>query len=182
MLAAPHPGAEEILANSNYDALLWKLSRPGQLRELPGSGTADAQACIVAALIDRECGVFCADPMLMPIVARTGAMLTDLTKAGFAFLGRHCELTMLGGLACGSDLYPDDGATAVVQVSHDTIPLLRLSGPCVDGAITVQMDGLPAGFWEKRHEPIRCPMGFELYLIDGLQVMGLPRSTTVEIL
>tara|TARA_R110002020_G_scaffold26347_8_gene85126 strand:+ start:1216 stop:1764 length:549 start_codon:yes stop_codon:yes gene_type:complete len=182
MLAVPLPGAEEALANATYEALLWSLSRPGQLRSLPGTDPAQAHALIIASLLDRECSVFCADPLLMPLVARTGAMLTELPRAGFAFLGGHAELAMLDELACGSDLYPDDGATALLEVRHNGGQGLRLSGPGIDGAITVQIDGLPAGFWEKRRELIRYPMGFELYLIDGLQLMGLPRSTTVEVL
>ena len=178
MLAAPLPNADERRDNASFDALLWALSRPGQIRELPQAG----DTAILSALIDRECRVFCADPRLMPIAAELGAEIADLPCADHAFLGRLDDVSLLAQLAAGSDLYPDDGATAILHVRHDTGPAVRLTGPGVNGALAIRIGGLPEGFWAMRKSLIRYPMGFDLFLIDGRRVMGLPRSTQIEVL
>lgn len=59
---------------------------------------------------------------------------------------------------------------------------VRLTGPGVNGAVELQLDGLPAGFWQERARLIRYPMGFDLLFLDGDRLIGLPRSTKVEVL
>ncbi|MYM57197.1 phosphonate C-P lyase system protein PhnH [Thalassovita mangrovi] len=178
MLTTPVPNPDETLANRAFDALLWALSRPGLPRDLPTAG----ETAIIAALIDRECRVFSADPALIPLLAETGAEIADLPQADHVFLGALGSLAPLSQLGLGSDLYPDDGATAVIRVNLGSGDRLRLTGPGVDGALDLQIGGLPGGFWQARRERIRYPMGFDLILIDGTRVVGIPRSTSVEVL
>ncbi|MDP5358709.1 MAG: phosphonate C-P lyase system protein PhnH, partial [Paracoccaceae bacterium] len=111
-----------------------------------------------------------------------GAKLVDLPQADHAFLGGLTELELLRQLRCGSDLYPDDGATVVIRARFGTGAQVRLTGPGVNGAVDVQIGGLPDGFWARRAEMIRYPMGFDMLLLDAAQVIGLPRSTKVEVL
>jgi alpha-D-ribose 1-methylphosphonate 5-triphosphate synthase subunit PhnH len=89
---------------------------------------------------------------------------------------------MLRDLRQGSDMHPEDGATLILMATLGTGQALRLTGPGVDGHIDVRVDGLTDGFWQMRRDVMRYPMGFEIFLIDGSRVMGLPRSTTVEVL
>lgn len=178
MLTTPVPNPDETLANRAFDALLWALSRPGLPRDLPEPG----EAAIIAALIDRECRVFSSDPALIPALAETGAEIADLPQADHVFLGTLSSLAPLSQLGLGSDLYPDDGATAVIRVAHGCGDRLRLTGPGVDGVLDLQIGGLPGGFWQARRERIRYPMGFDLILIDGARTVGIPRSTLVEVL
>lgn len=178
MQPAPAPSAAETRANQTFEALLWALSRPGQLRTLPDAG----EAALVACLLDRECHAYCADPVLMPKVLETGAFLADLPQADHVFLGDLTGLEPLGALRRGSDLYPDDGATVVIRAQLGQGPALRLTGPGIETTQTVQIGGLPDGFWARRRALIRYPMGFDLFFLDGAQVMGLPRSTSAEVL
>ncbi|MEL7013193.1 MAG: phosphonate C-P lyase system protein PhnH [Pseudomonadota bacterium] len=178
MLAAPVPSPVETCDNQAFDALLWALSRPGLPKALPEAG----EAPIIAALLDRECRVYSADPLLMPDILRTGAEIADVDQADHVFLGAPQTSETLQHVAIGSDLYPDDGATVILRVSLNTGPTLRLSGPGIDGHLTIQIDGLPDGFWDVRAVRIRYPMGFDLFLVDGASVIGLPRSTKVETL
>lgn len=175
---APTPSAEERRANAVYDALLWALSRPGQVRALPEVGYAQ----IVAALIDRECRVFTDDAQLTPTLLRAGAEIAPLPAADHAFFAVAPSPDVLGDVAQGSDLHPDDGATVIAPADLGRGARLRLSGPGVDGAVDVSLGGLSAGFWRERARIMRYPMGFELLLLDGDRVMGVPRSTTVEVL
>ncbi|SMR81298.1 alpha-D-ribose 1-methylphosphonate 5-triphosphate synthase subunit PhnH [Aliiroseovarius halocynthiae] len=176
MLSAPLPSVEETRANQSFDALLNALSRPGQIRTLPTAG----EGSIVDALLDRECRVFCADPTLLPQVLETGAMIAELPDADLVFFGPVQDAEALLSVAQGSDLYPDDGATVVVRAPLNVGSKLRLTGPGIEFHHDIKIAGLPTGFWHMRQELIRYPMGFDLFFVDGDQVLGIPRSTKVE--
>lgn len=178
MTAIPIPSAEESRSNHAFDALLTALSRPGLIQTLPQPG----EAPIIEALLDRECRVFCADPLLMPMVLATGAIVADLPAADHVFAGVLQDLDVANGLDLGSDLYPDDGAILVVRAVLGQGPKLRLTGPGIETAVEITVGGLPAGFWDLRRQRIRYPMGFDLFLVDGDRVLGVPRSTQVEVL
>jgi alpha-D-ribose 1-methylphosphonate 5-triphosphate synthase subunit PhnH len=157
---------------------MWAMSRPGLLRSLPGT----SPALIVETLIDRECAVYCEDADLVQIASRVGAHLVTPEAADHLFLSQAPEPSMLASIAMGSDMYPDDGATLVVPVKIGAGPQLRLTGPGVNGEVTIAVEGIPAAFWAERARTMRYPMGFELFLVEGNQVLGLPRSTKVEVL
>lgn len=176
MLATPAPSPAETRDNAAFDALLWTLSRPGLPRDLPEPG----EQSIVTALLDRECLVYAADPLLMPEIMRTGAELADIDKAGHVFLGAMATSEPLADIAIGSDYYPDDGATVIIRASIGSGPALRLTGPGVEGAATLELEGLPDRFWKARAARLRYPTGFDLFFVDGARVVGVPRSTIVE--
>jgi len=176
MLDTPAPSTSETRDNSAFDALLWSLSRPGLIRDLPETG----EGSIITSLLDRECLVFAADPLLMPQIMRTDAELADIAKADHVFFGALTTSDPLADIAIGSDVYPDDGATVIIRASIGSGPGLRLTGPGVDGAVTLQLGDLPDGFWAARAARLRYPMGFDLFFVDGPRVVGVPRSTHVE--
>ena len=176
MLAIPKPSPAETRENATFDALLWALSRPGLPRDLsePGEGS------IITALLDRECLVYSADPLLMPEIVRTGAELSDIDKADHVFLGAMTTSDPLVDTVIGSDYYPDDGATVIIRASIGSGSGVRLTGPGIDGAVMLQLGGLPDGFWKVRAARLRYPVGFDLFFVDGARMVGVPRSTTVE--
>ncbi|MEO0544185.1 MAG: phosphonate C-P lyase system protein PhnH [Pseudomonadota bacterium] len=178
MSALPTPTLEERQANATFDALIWSLSRPGLSRSLPDEG----ETPIVDALIDRECNVFSADALLMPAILRTGAHIAELAEADHVFLGHMESSDPLQVIKQGSDLYPDDGATVIVRAKFGGGDRLRFSGPGVDGVEELSVSGLPHGFWQIRAQIMRYPMGFDLFLLDGSDIVGVPRSTIVEVL
>ena len=178
MTAIPIPSEAESRSNQAFDALLTALSRPGLIQRLHQAG----EASIIEALLDRECRVFCADPLLMPMVLATGAIVADLPASDHVFAGALQDLDVVNGLDLGSDLYPDDGATLVVRAVLGQGPKLRLIGPGIETTAEVTVAGLPEGFWDLRRQLIRYPMGFDLFLVDGDRVLGVPRSTQLEVL
>lgn len=178
MQHTPTRSKEEVLENETFDALLWSLSRPGQVRTLPTAG----EAALIAALLDRECAAFCDDPLLMPTIMKTGAAVADIAMADHVFMRQPANPARLKEVRLGSDLYPDDGATVIVRGKIGSGPRLTLRGPGVDGELDIQMDDISAEFWQMRKTLIRYPIGFDLFVLDGLSVMGLPRSTNVEVL
>lgn len=178
----PIPSDFESRCNASFEALMWALSRPGLPRDLPCAQAQDSHAAIVDALIDRECAVFCDDPDLAQHVSRTGAAQVSMDLADHLFLDRLDAADDLRPLRQGSDLHPEDGATMILRAKLGEGQAVRLSGPGVDGTLELRIAGLPDGFWRSRAQVMRYPTGFDLFLTDGVTVVGLPRSTAVEVL
>lgn len=179
MLTIAPPDLPELRANATFEALMWALARPGDSREMPEAGLA----AIIDTLVDLECSVFSDEPGLRAHAAATAALVTD--DVGSA---DHVFLTSLEGaeaqlerLRCGSALYPDDGATLVAMVQHGRGQRVRLSGPGVDGTVALTLAVSPA-FWAMRAMLCAYPEGFDMLLVDGRSVIGIPRSTQVEVL
>ena len=171
------PTAEDLADLAAYDALMWALSRPGEVRVLPEPGMGS----IIAALLDRECRVHVQEPELMPAVLNTGAIIAELGEADHVLMGRAFAPAMLADLAMGSDLYPDEGASVFLPARIGQGQALRLSGPGIEGSVECRID-LPPETWTIRARAMRYPMGFELFLVDGDRVLALPRSTSIEVL
>lgn len=178
MLTVAPPDAAEARCNATFEALMWSMARPGTVRELPEAGMAP----IVEALIDRECVVYADSPTLGRQIADTGAVLGEPATADHLFLDRlEGASEALAAIRCGSALYPDDGATLVAQVAHGSGRRLRLTGPGIDGAREMTL-ALPAEFWALREQLCAYPEGFDLLLVEGRSVIGIPRSTQIEVL
>jgi alpha-D-ribose 1-methylphosphonate 5-triphosphate synthase subunit PhnH len=178
LTAVPVPDAFETRTNATFEALMWALSRPGAVQDLPAPGMTG----IAEALLDRECRVFCDDPDLADHIAAFGAALMPLPLADHCFLSLGTINDRLAQVAVGSALYPDAGATMVAEAQFGTGQPLRLTGPGIETFAEVALDGIAPGFWAMRAALCRYPAGFELFLICGAQVIGLPRSTTIEVL
>ena len=179
MLTVAPPDALELRANGTFEALMWALARPGYSREMPEAGLA----AIVETLVDLECVVLADEPALQANVAATGALLTDdPARADHVFLSSLENMeALLMGLRCGSALYPDDGATLVAAAQHGRGQRVRLSGPGIDGTVDMLLAISPS-FWALRATLCAYPEGFDMLVVDGRSVVGIPRSTQVEVL
>jgi alpha-D-ribose 1-methylphosphonate 5-triphosphate synthase subunit PhnH len=178
MLTVAPPDAVEARANATFEALMWSMARPGEIRELPEAGLT----AIVDALIDRECVAYADNATLTRQIAETGAIAGDLDQADHLFLqSLDGAADALAAIRCGSALYPDEGATLVAQVAHGKGQRLRLTGPGIDGSRDLEI-AIPAAFWALRQQLCAYPEGFELLLVDGRSVIGIPRSTQIEVL
>jgi alpha-D-ribose 1-methylphosphonate 5-triphosphate synthase subunit PhnH len=179
MLTVAPPDAVELRSNATFEALMWALSRPGDIRDMPETGLA----AIAETLVDLECVVFADDADLRSQIAATGALVADdLSQADHVFLSSLEGMeARLATIRCGSALYPDDGATLVANVRHGIGQRVRLSGPGVDGTLDVTL-GISPGFWAMRAMLCAYPEGFDMLLVDGRSVIGIPRSTLVEVL
>lgn len=176
MLTVAAPDAAEVRCNTTFEALMWAMARPGEVRHMGEPGLAP----VVEALIDRECAVHTDNAALSSMIAGTGAMLGTVEMADHLFL-ESIDIETLIAVRCGSALYPDDGATIVTQVAHGNGSRLRLTGPGIDGSREVTV-AIPPAFWSLRAELCAYPEGFDMLLVDGPAVIGIPRSTHVEVL
>ena len=136
-LASPSPSPAELRSNAAFEALLWALSRPGQLRALEGEGA------IVEALIDRECTVYATDPAVARGAERLGAARVGAGEADYVFAGALPSSARLGELKQGSDLHPEGGATLILAAGFTAGEQLRLTGPGADGALSSPLAACP---------------------------------------
>ena len=176
MLTVAPPDAQELRSNATFEALMWALSRPSDVRILPEAGFE----AILETLVDIECCAFADRPALREQIVASGATLADqIAMADHVFLSTM-DGAQIAEINCGSALYPDDGATLVAAVAH-VGQRLRLTGPGIDGVTEVSL-ALPASFWAMRELLCSYPEGFDCFFVDGTSVIGIPRSTKVEVL
>ncbi|HWL55218.1 MAG TPA: phosphonate C-P lyase system protein PhnH [Paracoccus sp. (in: a-proteobacteria)] len=172
------PDLQETQDNATFEALMWALSRPGEVRTLPEPGFPG----IAQALADLETPVWTDDADLIPVLERCGAKPAAIGQAELLFAGTAAGNASAAAQArTGSALYPDEGATLIAAAALAGPTRLRLTGPGIETVREVATD-LPAAFWRTRNRRIAYPAGFDLFLVEGRRVLGLPRSTMIEVL
>jgi len=176
MLTVAPPDAVDLRSNATFEALMWALSRPGDVRTLPEAGFES----IAETLVDLECCAYADTPAMRERIVASGAQLADqIGSADHVFLSALDDAE-LAKINCGSAVYPDDGATLIAAVAH-TGQRLRLSGPGIKHTTEIALAVSP-GFWAMREMLCLYPEGFDIFFVDGDQVIGIPRSTKVEVL
>lgn len=178
-----------------FRAALQALSHPGRLvdvvhdAEVPRVGHA-ASAVLLLALLDADCSLWLSPALRDSDAAawlrfHTGCQLAATpARAQFAWVAAGDDLPALEAFAGGSENYPDQSTTCVIDVASLAAGAAddwRLSGPGIQGESTLQALGLPRDFvaqWAANHAAF--PRGVDLFLATPQQIVGLPRSTRIE--
>ena len=106
-------------------------------------------------------------------------IVAEREQALFALLDER-ELDDLSGFDSGSDRYPDQSCTLLIQLAGlDGGDSLEWRGP---GIAEVRQVALPvsAGFWAQRAARTEFPRGLDAFFAAGERILGLPRSTRVS--
>ena len=191
------PGFHDAALGSQavFRTALSALSHPGRVIEMPevsalprhGHGAA---AVLLQALVDSDCSVW-----LSPALAGTDAAAwlrfhtgcrwaASPAAARFLWVAEADELPALSSLDAGTDEYPDQSATCVIEVSAlgaQEAADLVLTGPGIATEQTLSVHGLPDDFvdqWTVSHA--RFPRGVDLFLATSTHIAGLPRTTRVR--
>lgn len=178
-----HPvyGPAEQRTRETFLALMDAFSYPGRTFSLPAG---DPFALIAETLIDLETSAYAADAGLTALLASTGSRVLPAESAAY-HLYPSADETALTGIAAasvGTLTYPDHAATVVIGgCTFGSGAVVTMTGPGIKDRTTVQVAGLPARFWTLRASRVRFPLGWDVYLLDGSQVIGLPRSTQVVV-
>ncbi len=177
-----------------FRAVLQALSHPGRTvavehdAQAPAVGHS-ASAAVLLALLDSDCTLW-----LSPKLAASDAgawlrfhtgctVVADAAQARFMWVAQGDALTALNRLALGTDIYPDQSATCVVDVSRaattvDASDAWHLRGPGIQEVAALQVDGLHDDFeaqWAANHGVF--PRGVDLLLATADHIVGLPRTT-----
>lgn len=178
-MAAPlRPTAADMRMNAAFEALMWAMARPGSRQPLAAPGVLPLAAC----LLDREASFHADDESLDRALSGTGARRAPLAQADYVFvsLGAAAAVGRAARARVGSPLYPDTAATIFAAATFDAGQALKLTGPGVDGTACLPVAGVHPSFWRARDSAARYPLGWDLYLVSGDEVVGIPRSTIVE--
>ncbi|MFB9991598.1 phosphonate C-P lyase system protein PhnH [Deinococcus oregonensis] len=176
----PVQSPTEFRTQVTFRALMQALAMPGQVQHLPPNPNALAQ--ISETLVDLETTFFTPDPTLHLSLLGTGALPESASQANYLFFPQVDEaaLDLIAQASRGDMLYPDRAATLILAT--DFAGLVRgWTGPGIQGKRAVSL-GLPEGFWTLRSEAVVYPLGWDVFLVSGTQVLGLPRSTNVELM
>ncbi len=171
----------EAQSRETFLALMWALSYPGRIYRLPT--TANNFALIAETLLDLETSYFTTVESLQSTLAHTGAKALPVEQASYHFYPTLDENSMefIQRANMGTMLYPDEAATLIIGCTLGSGLRVTLQGPGVSGHQAFHINGIPEAFWQQRRAACRFPLGWDVYFVDGAQVVGLPRSVSVEL-
>lgn len=151
-----------------------------------GLGSACAAACLT--LLDNETEVwlqpsFDADVRQWLAFHTRCAFVSDPGQAQFAVLGAPLEAPPLDAFNAGTITRPQSSATLLIQVqSFESGVVARARGPGIEGGRTLAPEALPPTFWRQwTQNSDAFPLGIDVFLFAGISVVGLPRTTRVDL-
>jgi alpha-D-ribose 1-methylphosphonate 5-triphosphate synthase subunit PhnH len=167
------PTLAEARTSGVFDALLWALSRPGDIRTMG----ADGIEAVAESLCDREVSLFCDDTTMQERLRFLGTRSAPRHEADYLLFSGAIDASLL---KVGTMLYPERAATVIANAKLGAGSGFALTGPGVSGMRVVEIGGIDPAFWAARAAACRFPLGWDVFLVDGPLVMGLPRSTKIE--
>lgn len=167
------------------------MAHPGRIVDLgePAHAPAPlgaAASAVLATLADYDTPVWFEAEDVSDAASwlsfQTGAPVTDDPgAASFAVLSAQSAVDTWPRFAVGTSSYPDRSATLLLPVQ--SLPgghALRLTGPGIETASAIAPAGLPAGFSAAMaRNAALFPLGFDLLLVCGGELLALPRTTRI---
>ena len=181
-----------------FRSALQALSHPGRIVELSHDAQVPLQghgasAALLLALLDPDCRLWLSPSLAGSDAAawlrfHTGCVLVDEpAQAQFAWIGEGDACPPLDAFAQGSDAYPDQSATCVIDVmevsvpAEGNLPRWTLRGPGIQDRNAIAVEGLAPAFaaqWSANHALF--PRGVDVFLAAPRCIVGLPRTTRIE--
>ena len=167
-----------------FRAIMDALSRPGYIATLSGLNPPDplsiAQAGIALTLFDHEThialkGRYDTDAVKAWLSFHTGTYFTVPEKADFIICD-HDDIGALDQLRQGSDEYPDQSATVITSYPRLSDGACRLTGPGIKDEAMVSITNTSP--FRDGQRPF--PLGVDFILTYDALLMGLPRTTQME--
>jgi alpha-D-ribose 1-methylphosphonate 5-triphosphate synthase subunit PhnH len=191
------PGFADPVHDSQavFRVLLDALARPGSTRAIEVAlGDSDALAngpsAALAALLtlcDYATPVWLQrrdDALASTIRFHTGAPLVDAPdQAAFAYIDDAAALPSPEAFPLGDPAAPERSATLLIRVdAFEGGRPLKLTGPGIETVAMIAPVGIDDTFWTARAALATVlPCGIDCYLVCGRAVMGIPRTTRVEL-
>ena len=174
----------EALSRQTFLALMWSMSYPGRIYDIP-SEADNAFYAIADTLLDIETSFYAGDETMTAYFSRNGARALSPERASYHFYPVLTDnmLDTVNEASIGTLMYPDQSATLIIGAKFGDGLSLSITGPGIkpDMPNRVRISGLPDEFWQLREKTIRYPRGWDIYLVDGHQIVGLPRTSLITI-
>lgn len=179
-MQTPAYSPEEFRSRETFLALMWSLSYPGRVYELP-AGSVPPLHTIGEMLLDLETSFYTPNDALGEALARSGARALEPDRAAYHFYPQLNEeaLAAVRFASTGTMLYPDQAATLIIGCTLGVGRSYELTGPGIQDKAQLQVNGIYDDFWTMREGANRYPLGWDIFLVDELRVVGLPRTTHV---
>ena len=177
----PDYSPEEAYTRDTFLTLMWSLSYPGRVHLLPSEPVPPFHA-IGTTILDLETSFYTPDPFLKVVFARSGARALEPDRAAYHFYPQMDDeaLAFVKFASSGTMLYPDQAATLIIGCTLGKGAVRQLSGPGINGTAQLQASGIHETFWTMRENINRYPLGWDIFLVDGVQVIGLPRTAQLS--
>jgi alpha-D-ribose 1-methylphosphonate 5-triphosphate synthase subunit PhnH len=179
-----------------FRSALHALSHPGECvqiahdAETPTCGHS-ASAALLLALLDPDCKLWLSPSLANSEAAHwlrfhTGCAIVDEPNAAqFAWVAYADELPPLDAFSQGTDTYPDQSATCIVEVAamtnDESCADWVLTGPGIRAQRALRIEDSPNGFvdqWARNRD--RFPRGVDVFFVVEEQIVGLPRTTRIS--
>lgn len=184
--------ADPVLgAQVGFRAVLDALANPGIVHsvdvELPDVGIPVGALAMLLALVDGDTPVWTStsvdDSTRAYLRFHSGARFASLhTTCAFAYVANVRELPDISSFSAGSAMSPEDSTTIIVCVDDFISGATAvLDGPGCREPRRVSPAGFTDSLWDelaKNHA--RFPVGVDLLLIAGRDIVGIPRSTRID--
>nr|MBF0681987.1 phosphonate C-P lyase system protein PhnH [Pseudomonas sp.] len=180
-----------LASQLSFRAALNALAEPGLNQTLPSvqpiAGLASATYALCLSLVDADIPVWLAPAFDSPVLRANLAFhcgcpfVEQREQAAFAVLDAS-ELSDLRGFDTGSERYPDQSCSLIVQLDAlEGGEPMRWRGPGIETERLAALP-LPPGFWAQRERRTQFPRGLDIFFCAGEQLIGLPRSTRCSVL
>jgi len=181
-------------AQACFRVLLDALARPGTVGSIDVALDDDvlrrwpaAAFGAMLALVDFSTPVWLQrhdEALAQAIRFHTGAPLAQAPEAAaFAYVEDAAALPAPDAFALGTPEAPQGSATLLIRV--DALKggrPLTLTGPGIQSSERIGPLGIADAFWQARASlAALAPCGIDCYLVCGRSVIGIPRTTRVEL-
>lgn len=188
-MAVPTLTEQESHSQQTFTALMWALSRPGEVQRFtPLEMDATGLETLAETVLDLETSFFTPDTTLCSKFKKTGAHCEAADKAAYQFYPSVSleQLFLLESAPIGTLLYPDQSATLVIACEFAPDLTLELSGAGIQDKTRLEVAALPLEVFKLRNRVVSFPLGWDLLLVardkTDCKLVGIPRSTKLEIL
>jgi alpha-D-ribose 1-methylphosphonate 5-triphosphate synthase subunit PhnH len=182
---------QPLVQQAVFRQVMHAFSYPGRVETLCDADKAgeneskdmrsNALAQVLATLLDLEVTLADPDRMLDPhFLALLDARARPAESA--QFIVARADRAPQFAPALGSLESPEQGATLILRVARiGEGSVLHLSGPGIDGAATLQVQGLDLGWLAARSNwNAGFPLGVDMILADAQRMVALPRTTVIS--
>lgn len=179
-----------------YRVLLNAMTHPGRCHSIDSDhddrGEYWLPVQVASCLMDHEVTFALTDHLMenmgRRITEKTGSQITDWPLADFILIDGGSSHGRAEEAKRGSLAYPDNGATMlyciskILQPSKSDLNRIRLSGPGIEHPMSPQVEGLDEVEYRLLREINNAyPLGVDAFVINDNHIMGLPRSTRIEV-
>ncbi len=186
MVTRPRFTESEAASQAIFATLMDSLNHPGQVYQLfdtPMVTRLDGLVYIGEAFLHAETSFFTVNETFSELLLQTSAQKAPPNRAAFHFYPEMDQtgMTCVTHASIGTPDQPDHSATVIVGCRFGDGTSIKLIDPSSQGEIEIKVLYLPDAFWNLREQKRRAPLGWDIILVSGQQIIGIPWSVEIVV-